>query len=195
MPMKLGIIISLLRLLWASKEVMDVNVSPTFWMWVNLCWYNKTSLPRISGQPFFPGIWGIILLSAKYFILSILDGSCSIMGYTLYWSFKQNTINRIWSSGWLTGIKKINFHKTIPRGLSEACQNASPPWTRAERLWLLWLPVSPLNEFVQPPLPSSCFPPFRSHISQEGASLLNCSFYLAGDQLANQVLEQTRLRP
>lgn len=123
------------------------------------------------GSLFFPGIWGIILLSAKYFILSILYGSCSIMGYTLYWSFKQNTINRIWSFGWLTGIKKINFHKTIPRGLSEACQNASPPWTRAERLWLLCLLVSPLNEFVQPSLPSGCFPPFRSHISQEGASL------------------------
>lgn len=37
------------------------------WMWVNLCYYNKTQLLRILRQLFLSSTWGLILLNAKYY--------------------------------------------------------------------------------------------------------------------------------
>lgn len=140
-------------------------------------WNLKAAIP-----PPPPGIGGIILLSAKYFTLSILDGTFPIMSYTLYWSFKHNTINVIWS-GWLTGIKKINFYRTIPGDLLRHARTLVSPLTGSEWLWLWWLLMPPLNEFVQPSLL------FLTGISLlpirrlPGLSLLNYFFCLAMDQL------------
>ena len=56
--------------------------------------------------------------------------------FTLYWSFKHNTINAIWSSGWLTDIKKMSFSKTILRDLLRHSRTWVSLLTGFECLWL-----------------------------------------------------------
>lgn len=105
---------------------MSLHLSDFKHRWVSTV-TTKIQLPRISkGSCFLSGIWGIILFKAKCFILNISNGCFPVMGCILYWLFKCNRINIIWSSVWLTGITKITLSKTVPKDLLGMLERGSP---------------------------------------------------------------------